>query len=77
MLAYETVDETGWKIGGVFLEKNMQQLAADILRTILIVGVIAIILAMVITIVLARYITKPVLQLNEEVKKSCGRQFIR
>ncbi|QFT87307.1 Methyl-accepting chemotaxis protein McpC [Bacillus sp. THAF10] len=69
VLAYETVDETGWKIGGVFLEKNMQQLAADILRTILIVGVIAIILAMVITIVLARYITKPVLQLNEEVKK--------
>ncbi|WP_187443892.1 methyl-accepting chemotaxis protein [Sutcliffiella horikoshii] len=69
VLAFNTVDETGWKIGGVFLEKDMLQLANDIMRTIVIVGLIAIVVASISTILLARYITRPILRLNSEVTK--------
>ncbi|KPB04085.1 hypothetical protein AAV98_13740 [Bacillus sp. CHD6a] len=69
VLAFSTIDETGWKIGGVFLEKNMLQLANSILKTILIVGLLALVLATISTILLARYITQPILRLNAEVTK--------
>ncbi|WP_404447153.1 methyl-accepting chemotaxis protein [Sutcliffiella horikoshii] len=69
VMAFNTVDETGWKIGGVFLEKDMLQLANGILRTIVIVGLIAIVVASISTILLARYITRPILRLNSEVTK--------
>ena len=69
VLSFNTVDETGWKIGGVFLEKDMLQLANGILRTIVIVGLIAIVVASISTILLARYITRPILRLNSEVTK--------
>lgn len=69
VLAFNTITETGWKIGGVFLEKDMLQLAFDMLRTIIIVGVIALVVASISTILLARFITKPILELNAEVTK--------
>ncbi|KMJ56888.1 hypothetical protein AB685_19385 [Bacillus sp. LL01] len=69
VLAFNTIDETGWKIGGVFLEKDMLQLAYGILRTIIIVGIIALVVASISTILLARYITRPILKLNSEVTK--------
>lgn len=69
ILAFNTIDKTGWKIGGVFVEKDMLALASGILRTIIIVGIIALVVATISTILLARYITRPILKLNTEVTK--------
>ncbi|CAG9622080.1 methyl-accepting chemotaxis protein [Sutcliffiella rhizosphaerae] len=69
VLAYNTVEETGWKIAGVFTEKNMLHLANSMLQNIIIVGLIAIVVASGLTVLLARFITKPISYLNEEVNK--------
>ncbi|MFE7063810.1 methyl-accepting chemotaxis protein [Sutcliffiella sp. NPDC057660] len=69
VLVYETIGNTGWKVGGVYLEKDMLSLANDILVTIIIIGLLSIIIASIVTFLLAKYITRPILQLNSAVSK--------
>ncbi|WP_078382430.1 methyl-accepting chemotaxis protein [Sutcliffiella halmapala] len=69
VLVYETIGETGWKIGGVYLEKDMLSLAHDLLRNIMIIGLISLAMASIVTFLLAKYMTKPILELNAAVSK--------
>nr|WP_096201594.1 methyl-accepting chemotaxis protein [Bacillus sp. FJAT-45350] len=69
MMYYETVSETGWKIGVVYVYKNLLTDANELRNVILIVSGIAIVISLVISYLFSIGITKPIKQLREQVSK--------
>lgn len=69
VLVYETIHNTGWKVAAVYNEKEILTLVTNLLRTIILIGVIAIILAVIAIYILSNIITKPIFKLNHAVSK--------
>ncbi|WMT43080.1 methyl-accepting chemotaxis protein [Paenibacillus sp. D2_2] len=65
---YKTSALTGWKIGAVYKEKDLLSLVSGIEQIELIITICAIIVASIIVYFAARYITKPVTQLTNQVQ---------
>ncbi|MCR8850506.1 methyl-accepting chemotaxis protein [Rossellomorea sp. SC111] len=69
VLFYNTIKETNWKVGTVYIKKNMLAEAADLRNTLLLLTLVIILLISTITTVVARGITKPLIHLNNQVSK--------
>ncbi|CAN7190128.1 methyl-accepting chemotaxis protein [Rossellomorea sp. LjRoot5] len=69
VLFYNTIKETNWKVGTVYIKKNMLEEATDLRNTLLLLTLIIIVLISTITTVVARSITKPLIHLNKQVSK--------
>lgn len=69
VLFYDTIDETNWKVGTVYIEKNMLAEATDLRNTLLVITIAIIMIISLITTLVARNITKPLIELNEQVSK--------
>jgi methyl-accepting chemotaxis protein len=69
VLFYNTIEETNWKVGTVYLNKNMLEEATNLRNTLLLITLMIIVLISAITTVVARNITKPLLDLNKQVSK--------
>ncbi|ERN51648.1 methyl-accepting chemotaxis protein [Alkalihalophilus marmarensis] len=69
LLYYDTVSETGWRTGAVFLHENMMAGARDIRTTIIVIALAAILLSGGIAYIFSRRITKPIVALKKEVSR--------
>ena len=69
MLFYSTVKETNWKVGTVYINKEMLAEATDLRNTLLIITSVIIVLIAIITTLVARSITKPLIYLNSQVSR--------
>jgi methyl-accepting chemotaxis protein len=69
VLFYNTIKETNWKVGTVYIKKNMLADATDLRNTLLLLTLMIIVLISAITTVVARSITKPLIHLNKQVSK--------
>ncbi|MGD6956505.1 methyl-accepting chemotaxis protein [Rossellomorea aquimaris] len=69
VLFYDTIEETNWKVGTVYINKNMLAEATDLRNTLLVITIIIILLISLITTLVARNITKPLIELNKQVSK--------
>ncbi|WP_096439987.1 methyl-accepting chemotaxis protein [Alteribacter populi] len=68
-LAYSTIDQTGWKVGTVYQQERLLAESTQILIVILIISLIGFIIALLVTYLLSRSITKPLSNLKEQVSK--------
>lgn len=68
-LYYQTLDQTGWKVGMVYETKNVLESAKSLQDAILIIAAIAIIIGLVITYFLSKSIAKPISLLNRQVQE--------
>lgn len=68
-LYYQTLVQTGWKIGMVYETKNILESAKNLQDTVLIIAAIAIIIGLVITYFLSKSIAKPITLLNKQVQE--------
>lgn len=69
VLFYSTVKETNWKVGTVYINKEMLAEATDLRNTLLIITSVIIVLIAIITTLVARSITKPLIYLNSQVSR--------
>ncbi|MCT8140530.1 methyl-accepting chemotaxis protein [Anaerobacillus sp. CMMVII] len=69
ILAYGTVDQTGWKVGTVYLQDRLLAESSAILKIIMIISVIGLIVALFFIFLLSQTITKPLTKLKEQVNK--------
>ncbi|KPL59383.1 hypothetical protein AM506_12020 [Rossellomorea vietnamensis] len=69
VLFYNTIKETNWKVGTVYIKKNMLAEATDLRNTLLLLTLVIIVLISTITTLVARNITKPLIHLNNQVSK--------
>ncbi|RLQ93982.1 methyl-accepting chemotaxis protein [Falsibacillus albus] len=60
ILVYNTVPSTSWKIGASYKKKNLLELAADVQKMLIIMGIIIVILAIFILTFISMRITKPI-----------------
>ncbi|MBB5172401.1 methyl-accepting chemotaxis protein [Texcoconibacillus texcoconensis] len=68
-LAYETIDETGWKVGTVYLEEHLLEEANQLLNITVIISIIGLIIALIFVYFLSQSMTKPLTRLKDEVNK--------
>jgi len=68
-LYYQTLDQTGWKVGMVYETKEILSSAKKLQDTILVIAAIAIAIALIITYFLSRSIAKPITLLNQQVQE--------
>ena len=68
MLYYTTLDNTGWKIGVVYKETELLKLVNRIQHLNTTITLIAIVIASVIVFFIARFFTKPIIQLTNKVQ---------
>ena len=68
-LAYGTVDQTGWKVGTVYLEDRLLEESNYMLTVIMIISGIGLIVAVVFISFLSQTISKPLTNLKEQVNK--------
>ncbi|MGD6803425.1 methyl-accepting chemotaxis protein [Rossellomorea vietnamensis] len=69
VLYYETLENTNWKVGTVYLYEDMLKEAADLRSLLLLMTVVIIIVMAVVTTMVAQSIAKPLTALNEQVGK--------
>lgn len=68
MMYYTTSELTGWKIGVIYKEKELLKLVNQVRLMNLTITTISIVIASLIIYFIARYFTKPIIQLTKEVK---------
>ncbi|WP_368502992.1 methyl-accepting chemotaxis protein [Alkalihalophilus sp. As8PL] len=68
-LYYDTVEQTGWRTGAVFLHENMMAGARDIRNTIIVIALAAILLSGGVAYIFSRRISKPIVALKKEVSR--------
>jgi methyl-accepting chemotaxis protein len=68
-LYYQTLEQTGWKVGMVYETENVLKSAKSLQDTILMIAAIAIVLGLVITYFLSKSIAKPITLLNKQVQE--------
>ncbi|MGO4890604.1 methyl-accepting chemotaxis protein [Anaerobacillus sp. MEB173] len=69
VLVYNTVAETGWKIGAVYRNSELEAAASETRNSNLIISAIALLIGMGVIYYVAKSISKPIVRLNEEVNK--------
>ncbi|TYR79054.1 methyl-accepting chemotaxis protein [Priestia megaterium] len=69
VLTYETIERTNWKVGNAFIYTKMLASAHQMLKIITIISSIAILLSVLLTFMIAKMITKPIIRLKDEVAK--------
>lgn len=65
---YETMEGTNWKIGIVYKEKELLKLVNQVQRTNMMISLISMVVASFIIYFIARYFTKPIIQLTKQVQ---------
>ncbi|SMF85097.1 Methyl-accepting chemotaxis protein, partial [Paenibacillus uliginis N3/975] len=68
IIYYETMENTNWKIGVVYKEAELSKLINQILQLNTLITLIAIVIVSVVVYVIARYFTKPIVQLTKQVQ---------
>ncbi|MDQ0174905.1 methyl-accepting chemotaxis protein [Bacillus chungangensis] len=68
MLYYTTLDNTGWKIGAVYKETELLKFVNRIQELNFIITLAAIVISSVIVFFIARYFTKPIIELTKQVQ---------
>ncbi|MGM1049835.1 MAG: methyl-accepting chemotaxis protein [Bacillota bacterium] len=68
IIYYETMENTNWKIGVVYKETELLKLINQILQLNTLITLIAIVIVSVVVYVIARYFTKPIVQLTKQVQ---------
>ncbi|MCH6269401.1 methyl-accepting chemotaxis protein [Neobacillus citreus] len=66
---YQTLDQTGWKIGMDYKTGELFKSAQKLSNLILLISSIAVIIGIIITYILARTIAKPIMLLNKQVQQ--------
>ncbi len=69
VLAFETIEDTGWKIGNAFIYDNMLSSAKEIFRIIMTIAAVGILLSILLIFFISKSMTKPIVRLKEEVAK--------
>ncbi|MBM7702762.1 methyl-accepting chemotaxis protein [Metabacillus iocasae] len=69
VLAYDTIESTGWKVGFAYIYDNMLVSAQNIFKMMMIVAGVGLVLAVILTIFISRTITNPISRLKKEVEK--------
>ncbi|MBO8155409.1 MAG: methyl-accepting chemotaxis protein [Bacillaceae bacterium] len=69
LIAFHTIEGTGWKVGAVYSENNLFQMSRELLSTIILISAVAIVLTFVITYFISRSITNPLIRVRNEVNK--------
>lgn len=68
IIYFTTLKLTGWKVGVVYKEKELLKLVNQIQMVNLTITIISIVIASLIIYFIARYFTKPIIQLTKQVK---------
>lgn len=68
IIYFTTLKLTGWKVGVVYKEKELLKLVNQVRLMNLTITIISIVIASLIIYFIARYFTKPIIQLTKEVK---------
>jgi len=69
VLAYGTVELTGWKVGTVYLKENLLAESTYMLMVIAFISLIGLGIAILVTILISKSLTKPIMRLKEQVNK--------
>lgn len=69
VMGYDTVENTNWKIGTVYLDSKLYESAGQVLFLILVISIIAIIAAFIVTYLISKTITKPIVGITNEMNK--------
>ncbi|XQY92938.1 methyl-accepting chemotaxis protein [Metabacillus sp. HB246100] len=69
ILFFETIDQTDWKIGTVYIKENLLTKAIELRNLLFIVALLSIVLISIVIFFVARGITQPLVSLNKQVSK--------
>jgi len=69
VLAYGTVELTGWKVGTVYLKENLLAESTYMLMVIAFISLIGLGIAILVTILISKSLTKPIMRLKDQVNK--------
>ncbi|KZB92083.1 chemotaxis protein [Bacillus sp. VT 712] len=69
VLAFDTIEDTGWKIGNAFIYDEMLSSAKQILNIIMIIAAVGVLLSILLIFFISKSMTKPIVRLKEEVAK--------
>ncbi|NPC92355.1 methyl-accepting chemotaxis protein [Bacillus sp. WMMC1349] len=68
VIAYQSIDGTSWKVGAVFQSEKVLWIAKEMNKTVMMISIIALIVAIVLSFFMAKTITGPIKQLISKTK---------